>query len=105
MRLSLSAISYFCQDFQEIPSKPANPQDQYPTKIIEHQQLPSRPIHSTLYLQVLMNHTGTISVKDLSAKTSIKPEDVRTTLEEHLNLVQMVKGQKVICADPEILQK
>ena len=55
--------------------------------------------------QVLKEHTGTISIKDLSAKTAIKPEDIRTTLEEHLNLIQMQKGQKVICADPYIIEK
>jgi hypothetical protein len=52
-----------------------------------------------------MEHTGTISVKDLSLKTAIKPEDIRTTLEEHLNLVQMYKGQKAICADPVIIKR
>ena len=60
-------------------------------------------IHTNM--QVLKQHTGTISIKDLSAKTSIKPEDIRTTLEEHLNLIQMHKGQKVICADPIIIDK
>ena len=52
-----------------------------------------------------MEHTGTISVKELSAKTSIKPEDIRTTLEEHLNLIHMYHGQKAICADPAVLRR
>ncbi len=52
-----------------------------------------------------MEHTGTISVKELSAKTSIKPEDIRTTLEEHLNLIHMYHGQKAICADPDVLRR
>ena len=69
-------------------------------------QLPaSSEIDPVSLLQVLKEHTGTISIKDLSAKTAIKPEDIRTTLEEHLNLIQMQKGQKVICADPYIIEK
>ena len=60
---------------------------------------------TSVYLQVLKQHTGTISMKDLSAKTAIKPEDIRLTLEEHLNLIQMHKGQKVICADPLIIER
>ena len=41
----------------------------------------------------------------MSLKTAIKAEDIRTTLEEHLNLIQMHKGQKVICADPIIIER
>lgn len=58
-----------------------------------------------MLVQVLKEHTGTISIKELSAKTSIKPEDIRNTLEEHLNLIQMQKSQKVICADPYVIEK
>lgn len=56
-------------------------------------------------MQVLKEHTGTISIKDLSARTCIKPEDIRVTLEEHLNLIHTMKGQKVLCADPLIVEK
>jgi len=52
-----------------------------------------------------MEHTGTISVKELSLKTAIKPEDIRTTLEEHLNLIQLYHGQKAICADADVIKR
>lgn len=53
-------------------------------------------------MQVLRNHSGTISIQDLSNKTSIKAEDVITTL-QHLNLIQNRKGQHVFVACPKVL--
>lgn len=54
-------------------------------------------------LQVIQNHTGTISIKELSDKTSIKTEDIITTL-QYLNLIQYQKGQHVVVAAPKVIE-
>ena len=52
--------------------------------------------------QVIQNHTGSISIKELSDKTSIKTEDIITTL-QYLNLIQYQKGQHVVVAAPKVI--
>jgi len=54
-------------------------------------------------LGVIQNHTGTISIKELSDKTSIKTEDIITTL-QYLNLIQYQKGQHVVVAAPKVIE-
>ncbi len=54
--------------------------------------------------QVLREHTGTISIKDLSDMTAIKTEDILTTL-QHLNLIQYQKGQHVLVANAKVIEK
>ncbi len=53
--------------------------------------------------QVIQNHTGSISIKELSDKTSIKTEDIITTL-QYLNLIQYQKGQHVVVAAPKVIE-
>lgn len=53
--------------------------------------------------QVLQNHSGTISIQDLSNKTSIKAEDIVATL-QHLNLIRYHKGQHVFVAVPKVIE-
>ena len=45
-----------------------------------------------------------ISIKDLSDMTAIMQSDIISTLQRH-NLIQYQKGQHVICADPNLLDR
>jgi len=56
-------------------------------------------------LKVLSDQaTSTVSIKDLSDLTAIKPDDVIATL-QHLALIQYQKGQHVVCAAPSLLKR
>ena len=56
-------------------------------------------------LKVLSDQaTATVSIKDLSDLTAIKPDDVIATL-QHLALIQYQKGQHVVCAAPSLLER
>ncbi len=56
-------------------------------------------------LKVLSDQaTSTVSIKDLSDLTAIKPDDVIATL-QHLALIQYQKGQHVVCAAPSLLER
>ncbi|CAL5225365.1 g8169 [Coccomyxa viridis] len=55
-------------------------------------------------LKVLKEQEGSISIKELSAATMIKTEDIISTL-QHLNLIQYQKGQHVICAAPAVIER
>ena len=50
---------------------------------------------------ILLSFRGTLSIKDLSAMTSITQNDIITTLQS-LNLVKYWKGQHVICVTPKV---
>ena len=54
--------------------------------------------------QVLKGEEVCVSIKDLSAATMIKTEDIISTL-QHLNLIQYQKGQHVICAAPSVIER
>ena len=56
------------------------------------------------WAQVLKEQEGSISIKELSAATMIKTEDIISTL-QHLNLIQYQKGQHVICAAPAVIER
>ena len=53
---------------------------------------------------MLKEQEGSISIKELSAATMIKTEDIISTL-QHLNLIQYQKGQHVICAAPAVIER
>ena len=55
-------------------------------------------------LGVLSVREGSVSIQELSDLTSIKPDDVISTL-QHLNLIQYQKGQHVICAAPSVVER
>ena len=55
------------------------------------------------YSNLNINFRGTLSIKDLSAMTSITQNDIITTLQS-LNLVKYWKGQHVICVTPKVLK-
>ena len=53
-------------------------------------------------LNILKDQEGSVSVKELSELTMIRTEDIINTL-QHLNMIQYVKGQHVICAAPHVI--
>ena len=53
--------------------------------------------------QVLVSNSGPVSIKDLSALTGIKVDDIIYTLQS-LQLVQYYKGQHVLCAAPAVIE-
>jgi histone acetyltransferase MYST1 len=54
-------------------------------------------------LNILKDHEGPISIKELSEMTMFTPNDITTTL-EGLKMIQYQKGQHVICAAPHIIE-
>eukprot|EP00111_Clytia_hemisphaerica_P017818 TCONS_00052684-protein len=62
-----------------------------------------RSYWSWVLLDVLKSSSGTLSIKDLSATTSITTEDVIGTLQS-LNMVKYWKGQHVICVTPKLVE-
>ncbi|GFR41961.1 hypothetical protein Agub_g2758 [Astrephomene gubernaculifera] len=55
-------------------------------------------------LAILRDTEGSISIKELSELTAIKPDDIINTLQQ-LGLIQYQKGQHVICAAPKLVEK
>lgn len=54
-------------------------------------------------LNILKDREGTISIKELSDMTMFKHDDIINTL-QHLNMIQYIKGQHVICAAPHVIE-
>ncbi|GAX84744.1 hypothetical protein CEUSTIGMA_g12166.t1 [Chlamydomonas eustigma] len=57
-----------------------------------------------ILLTIIKDHTGPISIKDLSEMTAIKTNDIVATLQQ-LNLIQYQKGQHVLYAAPKVVEK
>ena len=54
--------------------------------------------------QVLREREGAISIRELGELTAIKTDDIISTL-QFLNLIQYQKGQHVLCAAPDVLER
>lgn len=54
-------------------------------------------------LSILKEREDSISIKELSDLTMIKPDDIISTL-QHLEMIQYIKGQHVICAAPHAIE-
>ena len=54
-------------------------------------------------LNILKDREGTVSIKELSDLTMIKPDDIVSTL-HHLNMIQYIKGQHVIYAAAHVVE-
>merc|ERR1739844_365080 len=67
-------------------------------------KLSYRSYWSWVLLEILRNFRGTLSIKDLSAMTSITQTDIISTLQS-LNLVKYWKGQHVICVTPKLIEE
>uniref|UniRef100_A0A383W7X2 Histone acetyltransferase n=1 Tax=Tetradesmus obliquus TaxID=3088 RepID=A0A383W7X2_TETOB len=63
-----------------------------------------RSYWTRVLMPVLKERAGSVSIKDLSELTCIKPDDIIYTL-QHLALVQYQKGQHVLVADPKLLDQ
>jgi histone acetyltransferase MYST1 len=63
-----------------------------------------RSYWTQVLLEILRKHRGTLSIKDISEMTSIKTEDIISTLQS-LNLIKYWKGQHIICVTPKILEE
>lgn len=64
-----------------------------------------RSYWTRVILAFLREHNqGTVAIKDVSEATSIKTEDIISTL-QFLGLIRYFKGQHVICATPKLLEQ
>eukprot|EP00698_Gefionella_okellyi_P003078 TRINITY_DN12893_c0_g1_i1.p1 TRINITY_DN12893_c0_g1~~TRINITY_DN12893_c0_g1_i1.p1 ORF type:complete len:401 (-),score=45.64 TRINITY_DN12893_c0_g1_i1:47-1249(-) len=63
-----------------------------------------RAYWSDVLLEVLKNHRGNLSIKDLSQLTAMKPDDIVSTLSS-LNLVRFWKGQHIISVSRKVLDE
>lgn len=52
----------------------------------------------------MRNFDGILSVKDLSEMTSIKHDDIISTLQS-LNMIKYWRGQYVICVTPKVVEE
>ncbi|KAL4084492.1 hypothetical protein QTP88_023782 [Uroleucon formosanum] len=59
---------------------------------------------SRTLLQILKNASGSLSIKDLSAMTSITPIDIISTFQA-MNMVKYWKGQHMICVMPKNIEQ
>ena len=59
---------------------------------------------SSVLLEILRDFRGTVSIKDLAQMTSIKTEDIISTLQS-MNLIKYWKGQHVICVTPKLIEE
>jgi len=55
-------------------------------------------------LEILQKHRGNLSIKDISAMTSIKTEDIISTLQS-LGLIKYWKGQHIISVTPKVIEE
>jgi len=62
-----------------------------------------RSYWTQVLLEILRKHQGNISIKDMSQMTSIKTEDIISTLQS-LNLIRYWKGQHIISVTPQVLE-
>ena len=53
---------------------------------------------------MLREREGAISIRELGELTAIKTDDILSTL-QFLNLIQYQKGQHVLCAAPDVLER
>jgi len=67
-------------------------------------KLSYRSYWKNVLLEILRKHKGNISIKDLSKMTSIKPDDIISTLQS-INLIKYWKGQHIISVTPKIIDE
>ncbi len=63
-----------------------------------------RSYWTRVLMPVLKEREGSMSIRELSELTCIKPDDIVYTL-QHLGLIQQHKGQHVIVAAPKLLDQ
>lgn len=93
----LIAFSYELSKIEGLIGSPEKP-------LSDLGKLSYRSYWSWVLLDVLRSSSGTLSIKDLSAGTSITTEDAIGTLQS-LNMVKYWKGQHVICVTPKLVEE
>jgi histone acetyltransferase MYST1 len=89
----------FSYELSKLEDKPGTPE-----KPLSDLGLRSyRNYWTRVLLNILKDHEGPISVKDLTKLTKITNDDIIKTL-QYLNMIQYQKGQHVICAAPHIIE-
>jgi len=63
-----------------------------------------RSYWTEVLLNILKEHKGNLSIKDISGLTSIKPEDIISTLQS-LHLIKYWKGQYIISVTPKVVEE
>jgi histone acetyltransferase MYST1 len=63
-----------------------------------------RSYWTEVILSILKEHKGNLSIKDISARTSIKTEDIISTLQS-LHLIKYWKGQHIISVTPKVVEE
>jgi len=63
-----------------------------------------RSYWTQVLLDILRKHKGNVSIKEMSELTSIKTEDIISTLQS-LNLIKYWKGQHIISVTPKIIDE
>ena len=62
-----------------------------------------RSYWTRVLLEILRQHQGNLSIKDISTMTAIKTEDIIATLQS-LNLIKYWKGQHIISVTPKVIE-
>ncbi|XP_003384225.1 PREDICTED: histone acetyltransferase KAT8-like [Amphimedon queenslandica] len=93
----LIAFSYELSKLEECVGSPEKP-------LSDLGKLSYRSYWTWVLLDILKNASGYVSIKDLSATTSISQDDVLSTLQA-LNMVKYWKGQHVICVTPKVVEE
>ncbi len=77
-----------------------------PDRIIAHAvpQVSYRSYWSRVVLELLQQHRGNLSIKDISELTAIKKEDIVDTLHS-LSLIKYWKGDHIISVTPRIIEE
>jgi len=63
-----------------------------------------RSYWTSVILEILRTHEGNLSIAEMSQMTSIKTEDIISTL-QHLNLIKYWKGQHIVAVTPQALKE
>lgn len=93
----LIAFSYEVSKLENMIGSPEKP-------LSDLGKLSYRSYWSYVLLEILRDFKGVISIKDLSAMTSITQNDIINTLQS-LNLVKYWKGQHVVCFTPKLVEE
>ena len=68
------------------------------------EQVSYRSYWSRVVLELLQQHRGSLSIKDISELTAIRPTDIVETLQS-LSLIKYWKGDHIISVTPRIIDE
>jgi len=93
----LIAFSYELSKLEQVAGSPEKP-------LSDLGKLSYQSYWSWVLLEILKDLRGTLSIQDLSQKTSITQGDIISTLQS-LNLIKYWMGQHVICVTPKMIEE